>query len=96
MCGINNRIIGQGRIGHDKVLLSRLKSLDKAKIGIIEYPIGISTVGCNERVCVGCSAGEVFFFEEFVGLFVAEVCADGGAEFVVFFLEEGDGLLEGF
>ena len=96
MRGIHDRIIRQRRIRHDKVLLRRLQRLDETKIRIIKDAIGIFAIGGNEGVGGGSGVGEVFFFEEFVGFFVAEVGADGTSEFVVFFLEEGDGLLEGF
>ena len=39
---------------------------------------------------------KVIFFEQFIGLVVAEVGANGATELIIFFLEEGDGLLERF
>ena len=40
--------------------------------------------------------GKVIFFEQLIGLVVAEVGANGATELIVFFLEESNGLLKRF
>lgn len=45
LTGVDNRIVGQGRIRNDKVLLSRLQSLDEGKVGIVQDLVGDTLTG---------------------------------------------------
>ena len=92
LTGVDNRIVRQTRIGHDKVLLGRLKRLDEGKVGVVEDLVGNGlTVGqqtVNRRILARV--------EQFGGTFLSQVSANGVAQLFVFFLEQGHRLLQGF
>ena len=93
LTGVDNGIVGEGWVGDDKVLLRRLQGLDEGKVRVIEDLVG-NALGTGEQA-VDAGAGGLFV-QEGVGFLVAEVRTDGVLEFLVLFLEESDGLLEGF
>ena len=80
LTGIDNRIVGQGRIGDNKVLLSRLQSLDERKVGIVQDLVGDTLAGGQESIDVGTRAGLV---EELLGAGGSKVLSNGVLEFLI-------------
>ena len=91
LTGIDNRIVGQGRIRNDKVLLSRLQSLDEGKVGIVQDLVGDTLTGSQETIDIGTRAGLV---EELLGTGGSKVLSNGVLELLVFGFEKVNRLLE--
>mmetsp|Transcript_22191 Transcript_22191/g.35768 ORF Transcript_22191/g.35768 Transcript_22191/m.35768 type:complete len:202 (-) Transcript_22191:473-1078(-) len=92
--GVDNGVVGQGRVGDDKVLLGRLQGLDERKVGIVQDLVG-STLRVGDQ---GRLVGFVLRFgvEKLLCLGVAQVRPDGVTKLFVFFLQEGHTLLKRF
>lgn len=91
---VDNRIVGQGRVRDDEVLLRRLEGLDEGKVGVVQDLVGGTLrVGDEDRFVGRIVPGRI---DEFFGLVMTEMITDGITELFVLLLEEGDRLLEGF
>lgn len=92
LTGVDDRVVGQGRIRNDKVLLGRLKGLDERKVGIVEDLVGNSLTGGEETIDISSRAGLV---KKLCGLGSAKLALNGLLELFVLFLEKSNRLLEG-
>jgi hypothetical protein len=95
LTGIDNGIVRQGRIGHDKVLLRRLQRLDEAKVGIVEYLVGNALRTGQQAVdtAVGVTIG-TGLVQERLGLFRAEMRTNAILELFILLLEQRHRLLQ--
>lgn len=91
LTGVDNRIVRQGGIGDNKVLLCRLEGLDEREVRIVQDLVGNALRTGKETVDTGTTALRL---QQHVGLLVAEVRADRVAELLILFLQESNRLLE--
>jgi len=88
--GVDNGIVGKTGIRDHKVLLGSLEGLDEGEIGIVQDLVGNSLAAGEQTI-----DGHAFLLvQENSSLLVAEMRTNGALELFVFFLEEGNGLLE--
>jgi hypothetical protein len=95
--GVNNRIVGQRWVRHDKVLLRSLQRLDETEIGIVQHLVGNAlTTGEKSVDIVRAVLLRRSLVEQRFRLVVAQMRANGTLEFLVLFLEQCDRLLQRF
>ena len=93
LTSIDNRIVGQGRIGNDEILLRRLQGLDKGEVGIVKDLVGDTLTRGKQTIDIGTRARLV---EELFGPSRSEVLTNRVFELFVLGLEEVNGLLKRF
>ena len=90
--GVDDWVVGQRRIGDNKVLLGSLQSLDEREIRIIEDLVGNALSGGSQSIVSASS----LLAEELLGLVSTQVGLDSVSELFVFLLQEANTLLERF
>jgi hypothetical protein len=95
LTGIDNGIVGQRRIGDDKVLLRRLQRLDEGKVGIVQDLVGNALRTGEQAVhAAGTAAFGTTLVEKLVGLFGTEMRTNAVLELFILFLEQRHRLLQ--